>query len=325
MPAHYDICLGTAGWGVWHSPDSGASWTRHRRPFPLNTRIQALAVHPTEPRTVLAAGDTGVFRSADGGAHWERVGRQGDLPTVWSLAIDPVDPRILFAGTRPAGIYRSRDGGVRWERLDVDIAAECSIGTPVVTSVIVDPDDHRVVFAGVEIDGVFRSLDGGDTWERMKTGLYDPDVHAMAIARGTPKRILVSTNGEMFWSADAGESWTAVGIKPKWPLPYARGLAVKADDASIVFAGCGETTTGETGHVLRTADFGQTWQTLPLPGRPNSTIWGIATHPAAPGRVAAFSLFGELYISEDAGESWTKVPRAFGEIRAAAWLPGAAA
>ena len=141
----YNICLGTAGWGVWHSPDAGKSWTRHRKPFPLNTRIQALVADPTDARGIYAAGDTGVFQSHDGGARWERVGVPGDLPTVWSLAIDPVDPRILFAGTRPAGVFRSRDGGVTWEQLELDIAAECSIGTPFVTSVLVDPDDHRVV------------------------------------------------------------------------------------------------------------------------------------------------------------------------------------
>jgi photosystem II stability/assembly factor-like uncharacterized protein len=282
---NYNICLGTAGWGVWHSPDSGKSWTRHRTPFPLNSRMQALVPHPTDAHGIYAAGDTGVFRSHNGGAHWERVGRQGDLPIVWSLAIDPVDPRVLFAGTRPSGVYRSRDGGVTWERLKIDIAMECSIGEAFVTAVMVDPDDHRVVFVGVEIDGVFRSLDGGDSWTRVKNGLFDPDVHAMAIARTTPKRMYTNTNGEMFSSVDMGETWAAIGVKEKWPLPYVRGLAVKSDDASVLFAGCGETTTGETGYVLRTKNF------------------------------------GELFLSEDGGESWTKAPREFGEIRTAAWLP----
>src|SRR5205085_5364758 len=48
MATNYSVCLGTVGWGVWHSPDAGESWTRHRAPFPLNSRIQALVAHPTE-------------------------------------------------------------------------------------------------------------------------------------------------------------------------------------------------------------------------------------------------------------------------------------
>jgi photosystem II stability/assembly factor-like uncharacterized protein len=321
MAANYSICLGTAGWGVWHSPDAGQSWTRHRAPFPLNSRIQALVAHPKEPHTVFAGGDTGLFVSHDGGAKWERIGAQGDLPTIWSLTIDPVDPDILFAGTRPAGVYRSRDGGRQWEKLSVDIAPECSIGTPFVTGLVVDPDDHRMVWAGVEIDGVFRSVDGGDTWTHQKTGLYDPDIHSVAIAKTEPKRIYASTAREVFVSDNLGETWQSLEIREKWPLPYARGLAVKTDDPHVLFAGCGETTTGETGYVLRTTDYGQRWEVLHLPSQPNGTMWGLATHPADANRIVAFSLFGEVYVTENAGASWRKIGREFGEIRTAAWVP----
>src|SRR6202007_2878644 len=153
------------------------------------------------------------------------VNANGSLPTIWSLAIDPVDPDILFAGTRPAGVYRSRDGGRHWEKLAIAAARECSIGEAFVTSLVVDPDDHRMVWAGVEIDGVFRSVDGGDTWTSLKNGLYDPDGHDMAIAATRPKRLYVSTARDMFLSDDLGETWHPLGTKDKWPLPYARGMA----------------------------------------------------------------------------------------------------
>src|SRR5712675_2313694 len=289
-----------------------------------------LVAHPTEAHTVLAGGDTGLFVSHNGGARWERItangaisanGANGAVPTIWSLAIDPVDPDILFAGTRPAAVYRSRDGGLRWEKLAVDIARECSIGTPFVTSVVVDPDDHRIVWAGVEIDGVFRSLDGGDTWTHLETGLYDPDIHAVTLAATQPKRLYASTAREVFTSSNLGETWQPLGIKEKWPLPYARGMMVKADDPRVLFAGCGETTTGEKGHVLRTTNIGESWEILPLPSQPNATVWGLATHPADPNRIVAFSLFGEVYVTENAGASWCKIAREFGEIRAAVWVP----
>jgi hypothetical protein len=56
-------------------------------------------------------------------------------------------------------------------------------------------------------------------------------------------------------------------------------------------AGCyrldgGETTAGETGAVLRSGDC-QTWRSLPLPARPNATMWGMATHPADGNRLVA--------------------------------------
>ena len=173
----------------------------------MNSRIQALVAHPTQAQTVFAGGDTGMFVSHDGGARWERIATQQDLPTIWSLAIDPTDPNIVFAGTRPAGIYRSLDGGQRWEKLSVDIAQECAIGAPFVTALVVDPDDHRTVWAGVEIDGVFRSTDGGDTWTHLENGLYDLDVHDMTIAATRPKRLFVSTARDMFLSDDLGDTW----------------------------------------------------------------------------------------------------------------------
>ena len=112
MPANYSPCLGTAGWGVWRSPDAGKSWMRHRAPFPLNSRIQALVAHPKEAHTVLAGGDTGLFVSRGGGARWERTSANGALPTIWSLTIDPVDPDFsLPARARPGSIAREMGDG----------------------------------------------------------------------------------------------------------------------------------------------------------------------------------------------------------------------
>src|SRR6202007_1936282 len=145
------------------------------------------------------------------------VNANGSLPTIWSLAIDPVDPDILFAGTRPAGVYRSRDGGRQWEKLAIAAARECSIGEAFVTSLVIDPDDHRMVWAGVEIDGVFRSLDGGDTWTHLEPGLFEPDLYAVKIAATQPKRLYASTAREVFTSNDLGDTWQALGIKQKWP------------------------------------------------------------------------------------------------------------
>jgi photosystem II stability/assembly factor-like uncharacterized protein len=39
-------------------------------------------------------------------------------------------------------------------------------------------------------------------------------------------------------------------------------------------------------------------------------VWGLATHPADDDRIVAFNLFGEVYVTEDAGASWRKIARA---------------
>ncbi len=44
--------------------------------------------------------------------------------------------------------------------------------------------------------------------------------------------------------------------------------------------------------------------------------WCGKAHPADADRIAAFGLSGEVYVSEDAGVSWRKSTREFGEIRA---------
>ena len=60
---------------------------------------------------------------------------------------------------------------------------------PFVTSIIVATNNHRIICVGVEIDGVYRSVDGEDTWTHLKTGLYDPDVHAVTIVPTQPRRV----------------------------------------------------------------------------------------------------------------------------------------
>ena len=60
-------------------------------------------------------------------------------------------------------------------------------------------------------------------------------------------------------------------------------------------------------------------QPAEMPGRANSTIWNFAVCPADPDLIYANSVSGEVYRSTDAGASWVKLQREFGEIRALAW------
>jgi len=194
----------------------------------------------------------------------------------------------------------------------------------------VDPADHQVVWAGAEVDGVRRSLDGGETWETIgaavtpgKIGrqLNDPDIHGITVSGTSPTTVFVSTPREIFASTDAGESWQPLGVKNHFPLPYCRGIAVKADDPNVLFVANGDAAAGETGTVQRSKDRGHTWETLRLPVVPNTPMWTFAMHAADPNLVLTCSHYGQVFVSADAGDSWSKVRREFSEIRALAWVP----
>jgi len=332
MAKDFTICLGTVGAGVWYSPDSGERWKRSRINLPFHAQpgeiqIRALAVSPHNPHHIFAGSEVGLYRSEDKGASWELLESPMDGLQIWSVAVHPTDPDIIFAGTKPPGVFRSQDGGKRWERVSIDIAEQCLAGAPKVTNIVFDPRDPRTVWVGVEIDGVFRSRDGGDTWTHLPALGSDPinqDIHGVAISLSQPTKILATTPNGIWTSMDEGESWTLRGFprfyEKDW-ISYCRGVALKADDPEVIFVGNGDFIPGKTGAIQRSTDGGKTWEAVPLPVAPNSTIYWFATHPADPNIIVANSLNGYVYTSSDGGDSWKKLKQEFGEIRALAWMP----
>jgi photosystem II stability/assembly factor-like uncharacterized protein len=323
MTGNFTICVGTVGSGAWLSPDGGESWRRVGKGLGNESRIFGLTGHPREPRTVFAGANDGLYKSTDGGMSFERLDSPMNSLDVWRIAIDPADPDIIFAGTRPAALFRSKDGGAHWQKLPVEIAEECpNVGVPRVTALTVDPSDHRVIWAGLEVDGVRRSIDGGDSWTRIAAeGIPDPDIHDIAITVNGGTTVLTSTPREIFASRDRGDNWYPLMVGDQFHLHYCRHLAQKADDPETLFVATGNGAAGDAGAIQRSKDGGKHWQMLPLPAEPNSPIWNFATHMADPGLIVACSHYGELFASDNAGDTWKKLRREFTEIRAVSWVP----
>jgi photosystem II stability/assembly factor-like uncharacterized protein len=283
-------------------------------------------VYPDNPHRILAGTDVGLYRSEDAGGTWEKLESPMDGIQIWSLAVDPTDSDTIFVGTRPDA-FRSRDGGKTWQALSLGVTLPCPIGIPRTTNMIVDPRDHNMVWAGIEVDGVYQSRDGGDSWFHLPPLGPDPfhgDIHGLALRPGAKTAVYATSPFGIATSTDEGENWD-YHYFPKFHAAdnrsYCRGVMLKADDANVMFVGNGDSIPGVTGTVQRSKDGGKSWEALTLPVEPNSVIYWFATHAAVPQVIATASLYGYVYVSTDGGESWRKLKKEFGEVRALAVMP----
>jgi photosystem II stability/assembly factor-like uncharacterized protein len=322
-----NILVGTIGQGVMMSPDDGASWTRAsvRQGMHSDCIVKTLRADPRSPGVIYAGSDQGLYRSDDAGARWRLLDTPMTGSMVWSLAIDPGDPHVMFAGvgtpSKP-GIYRSTDGQKSWEQLAVPIAAECpNVGTPRPTAIAVDPTDARHVWVGLEVDGVRHSADGGETWAAINGQIPNPDVHSVLVVAGPPKTVFTLVNDDVWRSTDDGRTWQPTRAREVFPWHYPRSIAVRPDDPRTVFVTLGDSTPGRIGTLMRSRDTGATWQSLALPVPPNSALWTVSIAAETPDVMFAASRYGYLYRSDDGGDSWRKLWREFGEVSSILWTP----
>src|SRR5215467_13633871 len=308
MTSQGSILVGTVGQGVMMSADDGESWTRAsvRQGMHSDCIVRMLRSDSRRPEVVYAGTDFGLYRSDDGGAKWGLLDNPMKGSTVWSIAIDPVDPAVMFAGTgtpSTPGIFRSTDAGKSWARLSVD------------------PTDDRNVWVGLEVDGVRVSRDGGETWAKLNGQIANQDVHSMLVVQGPPKTVFTVVNDDIWRSTDDGQSWQAARAREVFPWHYPRSIAAKPRDPRTVFVTLGDSTPGRIGTVVRSRDAGATWEPLTFPVQPNSAIWTVAISDTAPDTMFAASRYGYLYRSDDGGDSWRKLWREFGEVSSIQWVP----
>lgn len=175
-----------AGNGIYKSVDAGKNWTHV---WKQEGQIGTMVVDPTNPDVAFAAvlghafgpnPQRGVYRTKNGGKTWEQVLTKDENTGASDVAMDPSNPKILFAGlwqTRRypwdlqsggpgSGLYVSRDGGDTWTQIKEKGLPEGIWGK---IGVAVAPSDSRRVYALIEAaeGGLFRSDDGGEKWTRV--------------------------------------------------------------------------------------------------------------------------------------------------------------
>jgi len=323
----YTIVLGTVGGGLWVGYNGGEKWRQIQGPMDPESNVRALAVDPRDSQHLLASVDgDGIYQSHDGGSRWEQTTELTDRP-IWSLAFDPHDPERVYAGTRP-GLFASDDGGKSFVELDTTISDTCPIGVPRTTNVVVDPNDPATIYASVEVDGLHRSRDRGATWESL--GALGPsefynDVHGFAVRQnGDHTELLITSPYGLGRSNDEGDNWDWHEFQPfegsKFEFAYSRCIRTPWEDDTVIVC-VGDYIPGQTGAIEVSKDGGKSFQRAQLPDTPKATMYWLATHEELPGVIAATSVYGQIYVSGDYCETWDKLDRELGEIRASLLVP----
>lgn len=276
---------------------------------------------------VEGAGSVARPLSEPGASPWRSLGPTNIGGRTLSIAINPLRPATVWAGSAGGGLWRSWTGGVgaaAWHRV--------TTGFPVLaaSAITIDPADTNVVYLGTgEVYasqnsdgglisrytrgsygiGILKSTDGGATWQPSLDWRRDQKqaVWAIRIDPGRRNRVWAATTNGVYRSLDSGVTWSRV-----LATLMAMDLELHPTHPDTVYAACGN--FGSTGlGIFRTMNGGASWTKL---GGGLPASWQgqarLAVSPQAPEVVYAsfggtFSLGGGSYIlrSFNAGTTWT--------------------
>ena len=296
------------GW-MFASQDGGATWTR---PGNVGAPVTSLTGVPNASGTWLAAGH-GVWLSTDLGAKWVRTLTSADVEDRVVDLVRLEDGTWYALWERACALSVSKDGGKTWDPKPVAIERAVAQRTAWATDLAVDRKDPKHLLVSLrsvasawskdEKDGgPYASSDGGATWTLLDAGLRDGkgvpregwNRGAAVAIDGTTLVYLVDGIGVL--RAETGADgkvgpWTDVALTgvPSQPHVTAFLQAPTADGGLELVAQLQNLTTG-TRALVRSADAGGTWTTLPDPG---SSVESLAVDPTMPGRYFAGDAVGD--------------------------------
>jgi photosystem II stability/assembly factor-like uncharacterized protein len=285
-----------------------------------------------------------LHRSTNQGKNWESAavpaypegavlnnGKPATLRKIWVLEqAGPDKPEELLLGTEPGGLFHSTDNGDSWSLVKSlwnhpsrrDLWFGAGRDQPYIHSIVVDPRDSDHYYIAVSCAGVFETTDGGFSWVVRNDGLtaaYLPnpeaeighDPHRMFACRSNPDVLWQQNHCGIYRSLNGGKQWNNVGGKEGFP-DYGFALAIDHDDpdqAWVIPAVSDEVRVAVDRAlcVCQTNDGGETW--IPRRnGLPQNYCYDIVFRHSLhiSGNCLAFgSTTGNLFLSEDYGESWS--------------------
>ncbi len=238
------VLAGVEDAALFRSTDGGQTWKElsglrghgsgpHWHPGAGGLCLHTIVLDPSDSqRMFVAISAAGTFRTDDGGATWKPINRglrSEGIPDeeaevghcVHRLAMHPSRPEVLFM-QKHWDVMRSDDAGESWREVSGNLPSD--FGFPIAVHAH-EPETIYVVPIKSDSEHyppdaklrVYRSRSGGDQWEALTEGLPQKDCYvnvlrdAMAIDTLDPCGIYFgTTGGQVYGSADAGDSWTAI-------------------------------------------------------------------------------------------------------------------
>ena len=288
------------GDGVYRSTDGGRTWAHAG--LEATSQIARIRVSPKDPDVAYVAAlghvfgpnpERGIYRTRDGGRSWQRILAVNDSTGASDLAMDPTNPRVLYAGFwqvyrrpwtlesggRGSSLWKSTDGGDTWKKLSGEGHDDSGLPKGILGKicVTVSPVRPERVWAMVEAaeGGLFRSDDAGKTWTKVNS---DNEIRQRAwyfsnVTADTKDADKVyAQNVQFFVSKDAGHSFKPV----RTPHGDNHDLWIDPDDSQRMIE-------SNDGGATITEDGGQTWSSVQ--NQPTAQFYHVAVDDGFPYRL----------------------------------------
>ncbi len=192
---------------------------------------------------------------------WAELGPNNIGGRVRSIAVDPTNANIVYAGSVSGGIWKTTDGGTSWKPLK-DFMENLSI-----SSLVIDPNHHNTIWAGtgegfynldaIRGEGIFKSTDGGATWIQLTDTKREEFYYVNKLAFDPNTNTLwAATRKGLYYSTDGGTTFKTKLHGSNGGNVHCTDLEISNSNPSIIIAAFGLFNPSQ---IWRSTDGGATW------------------------------------------------------------------
>jgi photosystem II stability/assembly factor-like uncharacterized protein len=278
---------------IFRSRDGGKNWEELSQMH--GKSVRALALSASDSKVLAAGALDGVYRSTDGGDSWHLISsaNHAELKNIESIAVDPKNPDVVYAGTWHLA-WKTDDAGANWRHINKGMVDDSDV-----FSIIVDSANPSVVFASA-CSGIYKSQTAGDLFQKIQGIPFS--ARRTRVLRQDPsnENIVYAGTTEGLWkTSDLGKTWKRVSnpevvVNDVLIDPRNSNRVLLATDRSGVLAsdnGAETFSASNHGYTHRYVS-----AIVPDSKNPDTIFVGVVNDKE----------FGGAFMSHDGGQHWSQ-------------------